>query len=123
MLREHELPTLLSALCSAPEGCGACTALAVVVLAFFLAVARLTRMGRLDRKWPFISVSALSRSLSWLSTGRGGARERGAAADEKPMLKRGVAGRRQQRSQQSVRLMWQCWLPANRACPSSRPVT
>ena len=49
-----------------PEGCGACTALAVVVFAFFLAVARLTRMGRLDRKCPFISVSALSRSFSSL---------------------------------------------------------
>lgn len=41
------------------------------MFAFFLAVARLTRMGRLDRKWPFISVSALSRSGSMLQGGRG----------------------------------------------------
>jgi hypothetical protein len=58
----------------APEGWGACTALAVVVFAFFLAVARETRMGRLDRKWPFISVSALSRSPSRLQGGRAGGR-------------------------------------------------
>lgn len=51
-----------------PDGCGACTALAVVELAFFLAVAKLTRIGRLDKKWPFISVKALSRSASALQT-------------------------------------------------------
>jgi hypothetical protein len=36
---------------SKSEGWGACSADAVVVLAFFLAVARLTRMGRLERTW------------------------------------------------------------------------
>ena len=36
------------------------------MLAFFLAVASETRIGRLDRKWPFISVRALSRSASRL---------------------------------------------------------
>lgn len=41
----------------------------MVVLAFFFAVARLTRIGRLDRKWPFISVRALSRSFSRLRQG------------------------------------------------------
>ena len=40
-----------------------CTALAVVVLAFFFAVASETRMGRLDRKCPFISVSACGPAL------------------------------------------------------------
>jgi hypothetical protein len=49
---------------SKSDGCGACTADAVVVCAFFLAVARLTRMGRLLRIWAFISVSARSRSGS-----------------------------------------------------------
>lgn len=40
--RKHKQPS--------PDGCGAWTALAVVELAFFLAVAKLTRIGRLDKK-------------------------------------------------------------------------
>ena len=39
-------------------------ALGVAVLVFFLAVAMDTRIGRLEMRWPAISPSALSRSLS-----------------------------------------------------------